>query len=297
MKILGEVLRLSTDLLKRRGAESARLDAELLIGAALGLPRLQVYLQHDRPLEEAEVDAIRKLVARRARREPVAHIIGKKEFFGLDFHVRPGLLVPRPDTETLVEALLGRLPKSSETPVYLADVGCGTGCVGLTLAVKLPFVRLYAIDQSPEALACTRENAEALGVRERVGLLKGDLLAALPAERPLDWVVSNPPYVPTRDLRSLSPEIAHFEDPAALDGGPDGLAVIRRLLVQAGSRVRVGLAIEFGAGQSDVAVDLARKAGFQDVRTSSDLAGSARVVTGLVSTQPAPFDGARAEPV
>jgi release factor glutamine methyltransferase len=283
MKMLGEVLLLSSELLKQRGVDSARLDAELLIGAALGVTRLQVYLQHDRPLEGAEVDAIRSLVARRARREPLAYILGRKEFFGLDFVLEAGLLVPRPDTETLVECLLERLPEGDQAPVFVADLGCGTGCVGLTIAAKRPSVRLYAVDIDARALAATRKNAEALGLKERVGLLKGDLLAAIPPARPVDWVVSNPPYIPSGEIASLAPEIARFEDRTALDGGPDGLFVIRRLLEEAGRRARIGVALEVGAGQGNTVAGLAEKAGFRSIELRRDLGGVPRVVSGLVS--------------
>lgn len=286
LRSLGDVLRLSREHLRDRGISSPRLDAELLAAHALGTSRLQLYLQLDRPLTEAELQRLRPLIRRRAAREPVAHILEHREFYGLDFRVRPGLLVPRPDTETLVEALLAVLPEEPGPPVHLADIGCGTGCVGLTLARLRPRVRVFAVDRNPDALRCTRENAEALEVRERVALLQGDLLDAVPPDRSLDWVISNPPYIPTDELVGLPPEIRRYEDPQALDGGPDGLAVIRNLVDQAATRARSGLALEVDPRQREPVVDRLRQRGFLDIAVREDLGGRPRVVTGRSPRRP-----------
>jgi release factor glutamine methyltransferase len=281
METLGRVLALSAELLRERGVPSAKLDASLIIAHALELDRMQVYLQTDRPLRDEELASIRGLLRRRAKREPLAHITGHREFMGLDFTVAPGLLVPRPDSELLVETLLERIPATREEPTYLADIGCGTGCLGLALAKLRPCVRLYAVDQSRAALACTATNRTALGLDERVALLSGDLLSPIPEDRPIDWVLSNPPYIPSPELSALEPEVARYEDRGALDGGTDGLDVIRRLLPQAVARARVGLVMEHAHHQGAATVQLAREAGFTTAETLQDLAGNDRCLLAM----------------
>ncbi len=278
MRTLGEVLLLSSRFLGDHGVPSPRLDAELLVGHALGLQRIQVYLQHERPLSEEELATVRTLLQRRAAREPVAHITGHREFHGLGFRVRPGLLVPRPDTETLVDAVLAEIPTDRTEPLYLVDVGCGTGCVGVTLAVRRRCVRVWAVDVSADALACTGDNARDHGVKERTALLTGDLLSPVPPGRPVDLVVSNPPYVPSGTIAALEPEISRWEDRRALDGGPDGLDVIRRLLALAAQRARVGAFVEIGHDQGPTVLGIAREAGFASTSLLRDLAGCERVL-------------------
>jgi release factor glutamine methyltransferase len=159
---------------------------------------MQLLLQHDRPLTEAELGAVREGVRRRARREPTHLIIGERGFFTVDLKVVPGVLLPRSDTERLVEAALQWLPK--DAPAFVADIGCGSGAIGLTLAHERPQLRVYCVDLAAEALACTKDNVARLGLAERVAVLRGDLLTPIPAERPIDVVVSNPPYIPTADI-------------------------------------------------------------------------------------------------
>lgn len=278
MKPLVEVLLATTTFFKARGIPSARLDAELLIGDALGLDRVHVYLAFDRPLVEAELEAIRARVRRRGNREPLAWIVGKKEFYGRDFVVGPGVLVPRPDTETIIEALLPRL--GDDAPLFVADVGSGSGCIGLTLAAEKPGVRLFAIDVSEPALQFTRQNVEKLGLKERVAVLRGPDLDPVPPTRPLDWVVSNPPYISSADLDALEPEVRDHEPRVALDGGPDGLAPYRRLAPAAAARARRGVAFEVGFGQAEAVAALVRDAGFAQAEVVRDLAGVDRVVIG-----------------
>lgn len=278
MKPLVEVLTSTTAYFKSRGIPSPRLDAELLIGHALGLTRVQVYLAHDRPLLEAELEPIRALVRRRGNREPLAWIVGKREFYGRDFRVGPGVLVPRPDTETLIEALLPLLPV--DEPCFVADVGSGSGCIGLTLAAERPLLRLYAIDKAEAPLAFTKENVDALGLKERVAVLRGSLLAPVPAGRRIHWVVSNPPYIPSADIEGLAPEVRDQEPRLALDGGADGLDLYRALVVEAAPRAERGVAFEVGFGQADAVASLVRDAGFPTVSVHADLGGVQRVVIG-----------------
>lgn len=277
MIALVEVLGRTTEFFKARGIPSARLDAELLLGFVLGLDRVRVYTNFDRPVTEAELDRLRPLVARRGRREPLAWILGTKGFHAHEFVVTPGVLVPRPDTETLVDAALAWVDGD---PVYVADVGCGSGCIGLTLALERPGLRLYALDLSPEALACTRQNVERHGLGRRVAVRESELLGGVPAGRPLDWVVSNPPYIPTPELAGLAPEVRDHEPRLALDGGPDGLSAYRRLVPGARARARKGLLVEVGAGQAPVVAELFERAGFVDLVVKADLAGVDRVVGG-----------------
>lgn len=265
--------------LRRRGVASPRLDAELLLSHVLGMQRLQLYLSHDRPLSSAELDALRPLVARRGDREPMAWILGHQGFHDIELIVHRDVLCPRPDTETLVEATLRWIPEDAD-PVYVADVGSGTGAVGLAIAAARHGVRLYAIDLSEAALANTRANVAHLGLSERVAVLRGDLLDPVPTSRPIDWVVSNPPYIPSREIDALMPEVARHEPRAALDGGGDGLEVYRRLIPEAARRGRLGVLVEVGHDQAGRVADLMRRAGLAHIETHTDLGGVRRVVAG-----------------
>lgn len=277
---LVDVLRRTETFLRNKGVPSPRLEAELLLSKVLGLPRLQLYLAHDRPLTPGELDALRPLVARRGNREPMSWILGERGFHRIELAIEPGVLDPRPDTETLVEAALAEIPADSADSVYVADVGCGSGAVGLAIAAARPSVRVYAVDLDDTALRVTKANVAKLGLGERVAVLKGDLLDPIPAKRPIDWVVSNPPYVPTREIAELEPEVRVHEPRLALDGGPDGLDVYRRLVPAAFQRARRGLLLEVGHDQAARVADLLRRAGFGDLRTARDLSGIERVVGG-----------------
>jgi release factor glutamine methyltransferase len=225
-RTLLEVVRLSTAYLNDHGSDSARLDAELLVAHALGIARLDVYLQYDRPLDDPELGAIRELLRRRGRGEPVAHLTGRREFHGRSFRVTPDVLIPRPETESLVErALLAARERSG--PLRIADLGTGSGCLAISLACELPAATVIAVDLSPAALAVAAGNAEALGVADRVLFVEGGWVDGLVAD--LDLVVSNPPYVTTAEMDELSRDVG-FEPRLALDGGPDGLDPYRLLL-------------------------------------------------------------------
>lgn len=283
---LVDILVRTEGFLRSKGIASPRLEAELLLAHVLKVQRLQLYLSHDRPMSTAELEALRPLVARRGRREPLSWILGHRGFHGIELLIRPGVLDPRPDTETLVDALLAQVPADDPGPVYVADIGCGSGAVGLAIAHARPSVRLYAVDLDPNALAVTKENVAALGLADRVGVLRGDLLDAIPASRPIHWVVSNPPYIPSLEIDGLMPEVSRHEPRRALDGGRDGLDVVRRLVAQARQRARTGLLVEIGHDQAGRATDLLRRAGFVDIRTWDDLQGIARVVGGRIPAHP-----------
>ena len=275
------MLQRTTQRFKERGIPSARLDAELLLAHVLHLDRVALYLNFDRPLTEDELAALRPLVRRRSAREPMAWILGSRDFWKIALRTPPGVLIPRGDTEILVEAALALLPEDEER--FVADIGSGTGAVGLSLAWARPKLKLYATDLSPEALAATKENAAALGVADRVAVLRGSFLDPIPPHRPIDLVVSNPPYIPTATIDGLAPEIRDHEPRLALDGGPDGLDLYRKLVPAAARRARQAVLVEVGDGQAEAVAALFRAAGLQQVRTHNDLSGTERVVEGRVS--------------
>jgi release factor glutamine methyltransferase len=277
VRTLAEVLRLSTGYLEERGSPTPRLDAELLIGHALGLERIRLYTSFDRPLTEPELAAIRALLERRGRREPVAYVLGRWGFHGLDLAVDGRVLVPRPDTEVLVERSLAVI-EGREAPAVL-DVGTGSGAVALAIKAARPDAAVTACDVSAGALAVAAANAAALGLD--VELVESDLLAGL-AGRRFDLVASNPPYIAEADLDVLEPEVARFEPRVALAAGPDGLAVLRRLAAAAADALVPGgwLACECGAGQAAAVEALMRAGGAVETAVTPDLAGIERVVAG-----------------
>jgi release factor glutamine methyltransferase len=200
-----------------------------------------------------------------------------------------------------VEAALALIPESAD-PVFVADVGSGTGCVGLSITGSRPGVRLYATDVSEVALEVTRENVAALGLSQRVGVLRGPLLEPIPPERPIDIIVSNPPYIPSADIDTLMPEVRDFEPRLALDGGPDGLDIYRALIPIAARRARQAVLVEIGHDQGEAVSALFREAGLHDVRITKDLGGRDRVVSGTIQpgeqavSEPTPIDEAQHQP-
>ncbi len=226
-----EVVRLSTGYLDSHGSSSPRLDAELLAAQALNLRRLDVYLQFDRPLEEEQLGAIRELVRRRGDGEPVAHITGEREFYGRAFRVTPDVLIPRPETETLVGLAIAEAQTRAPggEGLRIADIATGSGCIAVTLAAELPGARITATDVSEAALSVARVNAARHQVADRVELVLGSWCAPV-AGRAFDIVVANPPYIPTGELADLARDVRDHEPVLALDGGTDGLDAYRELL-------------------------------------------------------------------
>jgi len=273
------LIQTTAEYLERKGSSSPRLDAELLLAKALSCERVQLYLNMDQPLLEPELAVYRECVRRRAAREPVAYILGEKEFYGLRFRVSPAVLIPRPDTETLVEAALGEIP--AEAPARIADIGVGSGAVVLALASKRLSAGFVGTDVSKAALALAEQNAQALGLGSRVEWREGPLLEPFRAGEVFDGIVSNPPYIPTAEMGRLEPEIRGYEPRGALDGGPGGLACLSPLIDGAGTWIRKGgfLACEFGDGQSEALFSLAEKAGiWERIEIRQDLAGLDRVL-------------------
>jgi release factor glutamine methyltransferase len=275
-----ELLRWTTDYFKRNGIESARLDAELLLAHALGCDRLRLYVDFEKPVTPDERARFRALVRRRAEeRVPVAYLTGVREFWSLSLVVTPDVLIPRPDTETLVDAVLARLP-DKRAPLAVLDLGTGSGAIALALASELPAAEVTATDVSPAALTVARKNAEALGLAGRVRLLAGDGFAPVPGER-FDAIVSNPPYVARSEAAALAPELRH-EPPEALFAEAEGTALLRRIAAEAGAQLRPGglLAVELAPAQAAEMTQCLAAAGFGRLAEHRDLAGRVRAVSG-----------------
>ena len=254
--------------------EQPRREAALLLGEVLGLGEAQLYARADDEVPEAAAVSYGQLIRRRADRVPVAYLLGRREFYGRNFAVDPRVLIPRPETEHLVEAALRCIGDGDR----VLDVGAGAGCIAVTVALERPGVRVVATDLSPGALAVAAANCRAHGVGDRVRLVRADLLAAL---RPgtFDVVVSNPPYIDVGEWPSLMPEVRDHEPPEALLAG-DGLDFHRRLLA-AGGFLRAGrrLLLEIGKGQIEAVRELAERGGFEEEWMVADLAGIPRVLT------------------
>jgi len=266
------------------GIDNARFEARLLLSHAAQLTIEQLVARGTDVAPTGVVGALRALTARRVRREPMAYILGEREFWGLNFKVTPAVLVPRPDSETLIEAALELLP-DRERRWRILDLGVGSGCLLLTLLREFPQASGVGMDASPEALAVARGNAEALGVAGRATLLAGDWRQPGWAERlpgPFDLVVSNPPYIESQAIDRLMPEVARFEPRQALDGGPDGFVAYRTIAAATSKLITRGgwLAVEAGEGQSAEIARLFRTAGLTPKAPWKDLGGIERVVAG-----------------
>jgi release factor glutamine methyltransferase len=276
---IGRVLGWTTQHFGERGIDSPRLDAELLLAAALEKNRLYLYTHYDQPLNEDERSRYRALVQRRAKREPVAYILGFREFYGLELAVTRDVLVPRPETEHLVDAVREWLDAHPTEAPRVLDVGTGSGAIAIAVAVQTPAAAVTAVDISPLALAVARGNAERHGVSGRIDFREGDLLAPVAGEPPFQVIAANLPYVPAKERPSLMPEVREHEPAVALFGGEDGLDLVRRLLAAAPTQLVPGglVALEIGAGQWPAVKALLVETGWSTVRAVADLAGHPRV--------------------
>jgi len=269
-----EAIQRSTEFLAKKGVDSPRLQTELLLAHLLKLPRMRLYLNFERALEPAEVDAFRELIRRRGQREPLQYIVGTTSFCGLEIAVNRHVLIPRPETELLAErgwqfrnhrsvpncsasasGCGATAPKGSEggQPAPALDVGTGSGCLAIALAIKCLGAQVHAVELSAEALEFARQNAERHAVAARIQFFQGDWFAALPAGSSFDLILSNPPYIATPEFETLQPEVRQHEPRRALDGGADGLEYVRRLAAEAGRFLKPGgrLMLEFGDGQAE----------------------------------------------
>ncbi|MFH1138561.1 MAG: peptide chain release factor N(5)-glutamine methyltransferase [Pseudomonadota bacterium] len=280
------ILRWTSGYLAEKGVDSPRLDAEILLADLLGLTRVQLYLNYDRPLVPEELAEYRARVKRRARREPAAYIIGKKEFYSLEFEIGTGVLVPRPETELLVDRALEfvRERHAGEGAILAADLGTGSGALAVSLAANNPRIRVRAVDISPEALQTAKKNALRLGMDDRIEFFEGDLLTPL-AGLVFHFIIANLPYVPRAAFVDMAPEVREYEPHLALDGGDDGLDLIRRTIVGAPEALTGGggLFLEIWPDHSPKIRELARANGFSETVIVKDLAGLDRVaiLTGL----------------
>jgi release factor glutamine methyltransferase len=262
--------------LEAAGVESARLDARLLVGAAAGETAAGLIAHAERRLSAQEVDHLSAMVVRRRAREPIAHILGSREFWSLDFEVSASVLTPRPDSETLIEAACQHIP-APDQPFRVLDLGTGSGCLLLALLHEFPAASGVGVDISPAAVALARRNAAKLGVGTRAAFVVGDWAASIAGR--FDVVMSNPPYIATAEIEELAPEVARYEPFGALDGGHDGLEAYRALLPLTSKLLAPGgLAMfEMGAGQHRVVCSLAGTWGFEFVGLKADIAGIPRV--------------------
>lgn len=275
---IGSLLKWTQQYFSTKGVESPRLDAEVLLSHILQKERIYLYVHFDEPLEGAELARFREMIKQRVQRVPVAYIIGEREFMGLPFKVSSAVLVPRPDTEILVEAVMKRLEEKT-APVF-ADIGTGSGAIVLSILKNIESAQAAAVDISVEALAIAKENAERLELSERVTFFQGDLYEPVQG-RIFDAIVSNPPYIPNADIAELEPEVREYEPYGALAGGVDGLDFYRKLVNEGAELLHPGgfIAFEVGIHQAQAVAALAQgRAEFGKTEIVKDYAGIDRVV-------------------
>jgi release factor glutamine methyltransferase len=279
---VGRLLNWTIDYLGKHGVENPRLDAEVLLAEARGCRRIDLYAAFGDPASDGTRTAFRELVRRRAAGTPVAYLVGRREFYSMDFEVTPDVLIPRPPTEHLVVALLDQVKKRGSGPATLeiADVGTGSGVIAICAAKYVPTAQVTAIDISPAALAIAQRNAAKHYVADRIEFIESNLFSGLPAERRFDFIASNPPYVEASEMEKLPPDVRDHEPHLALNAGERGLAVIAPLIEQAAARLKQGGALfievsPFNAGEAEKLLDAA---GLHRGPTIRDLEGHLRVL-------------------
>lgn len=263
-----------------RGVENPRLDAEVLLCAVLQCERIKLYMDFERPLTGAELSQYKNYVARRGQHEPLAYILGEKEFMRNSFKVTSATLVPRPETELLVESLIKAAQGlKADGDVKILDIGTGSGAIIVSLLDYLPNAKGVGVDISVDALIVAEENSRRIGVRERAGFMQSDLFSRIPADKKFDIIVSNPPYIPAADIVGLAKDVQK-EPRGALDGGADGLDFYRRIISEAMDHMTDEgiLAFEVGINQAQVVAELCRKAGFKATAIRKDYADIERMV-------------------
>lgn len=263
-----------------RGVENPRLDAEVLLCTVLQCERIKLYMDFERPLTGAELSQYKNYVARRGQHEPLAYILGEKEFMRNSFKVTPATLVPRPETELLVESLIKAAQGlKADGDVKILDIGTGSGAIIVSLLDYLPNAKGVGVDISVDALIVAEENSRRIGVRERAGFMQSDLFSRIPVDKKFDIIVSNPPYIPAADIAGLAKDVQK-EPRGALDGGADGLDFYRRIISEAMDHMTDEgiLAFEVGINQAQVVAELCRKAGFKATAIRKDYADIERMV-------------------
>lgn len=277
-----KLIRWTADRFTKEGLPTPRLDAEVLLAEILGVERVDLYIHFDQPLQQGELARFKKLIQRRLKREPVAYIIGKREFWSLPFKVTPDVLIPRPETEILVGEALNILSPQGKTggQVRILEIGTGSGAISVALAKEVPGASLIATDLSRKTLAVAADNARQHGVTGQIRFLPGDLFEAVEKEETFDLILTNPPYIPADQWPSLMPDVRDFEPRVALDGGADGLSFFRRALPKVAGFLNTGgwFLAEIGAGQEQKVRQIAEKNPELDsFAFAKDLAGIKRV--------------------
>ena len=275
---IGKILKWTEEYFAKAGLDTPRLDAEVLLCYVLQKERIHLYVHFDQPLSKDELAQFKGYIKERVLHKPVAYIVGHKDFMGLEFKVTEDTLIPRPDTEILVEAVISRLKTGGE-PGVIADIGTGTGAICLSLLNYLTSLRAVTVDISEKALAVAKENAQRLGLSDRIEFFHGDLLEPI-KDRQFTAIISNPPYIPEGDIDTLAADVKDYEPVSALAAGPDGLDCYRRLVAAAGALLVDGgfLAMEIGINQREPLEHLAKESGWGRVEVVKDLAGIDRVV-------------------
>ena len=283
MKVL-EVIQRSSEFLAKKGVESPRLQTELLLSHVLRVPRLNLYLDFERKLSEADLESVRELVRRRGTREPLQHILGSASFCGLEIKVGRDVLVPRPETELLAERAWDFLSAWPSVHPIALDFGTGSGCVAVALATKCVAAQVHATDVSAEALDIARENAVLNGVADGITFHLGNAFAALPAGLLFALIVANPPYIPVAEIDTLAPEVRDHDPRLALDGGPDGLDFYRRLAREAAKYLEPAgrIMLEFGDGQADRIREIFADHNWVVERIEADYSGRPRILVASV---------------
>ncbi len=284
-KTVRDLILATAGYLEGKGLPAARMEAERLLADVLGVARMELYFQFDRPVLGRELDRYRELVRRRAGGEPLQTILGETEFYSRVFKVRQGVFIPRPETERLVEIAAGLIapPEVRLLAPVAVEIGCGTGIIGICLALEVPRLVVEAVDIDPAAVELTRHNAHKLGVEARVHTHQGSRFDPLPGHLrgEVDLLVSNPPYIPSGDIEGLQTEVRDHDPRAALDGGRDGLDFYRALAHGMGPWVRSGgwIVLEIGADQGEAVTEILAASGAVAVEVHRDYAGRDRVVT------------------
>jgi release factor glutamine methyltransferase len=274
------LIRWADERFHKEGMATPRLDAEVLLAETLGLDRVGLYTHFDQPLQPVELARFKQFLLRRLRREPVAYILGRREFWSLPLRVTPDVLIPRPETETLVAETLNALEPAEGRDLRLLEIGTGSGAISIALAKELPTAKVVATDLSPKALAVAEENALQSGVRERIQFMQGDLFRPVRKGEAFDLIVTNPPYISRREFPFLMPEVRDYEPRIALDGGEDGLDFFRRALPAVGEYLRPGswFLAEMGSGQDQEILAIAGKnSELHSFGFAKDLSGINRV--------------------
>ena len=280
---IASVLKWTTDFFQRKNLDSPKLDAEILLAHVLGKNRVYLYSHFDEPLEKSELASYHESIDRRANGEPVAYIVGQKEFFTIPFRVESGVLIPRPETEELVAIVTSRL-KDRES-IEILDLCTGSGCIALSILKFLPNSKATAIDLSDQAIKIANENSERLDLQDRIEILKGNLFEPIDPDKKFDAIISNPPYIPQKDLENLPIDVKNFEPMLALDGGIDGLDFYRKIASESRKFLTEDgfVAVEIGIDQSKNVEEIFRRDGFNHIEIRKDLSGLDRVVIARVN--------------